>query len=185
VEGVDLEPGEHVGREELAKQEAARKKAEERCHEEGGCGEWIDPECTLKVQIGATVSSTGKEWVYSRGWGSCGKRLLPMYSEIEVCLIAANPEWPENIGSCALAGSGFNPDSGKSGPQVSTLYAHEHFKCESGVTAYYAYGWFWVPGMTKGEEKYSKAWECGASTENTLIEFAISIYEVPVTVSDG
>jgi sugar lactone lactonase YvrE len=165
-------------RQKAREQEAA--EALQKCREEGGCGEWVDPECKVTISVGETISSTGTEWVYARGWGTCGGRTLPKYSELEVCLIdefQSEGEEVPPLAGCALAGSGYNPNNDDSGPLESTLYAHEHFKCEGGK-GYVGWVWFWVPGMAKGRELYTKEpWECATSGESLQIEFAISVYE--------
>jgi hypothetical protein len=105
-------------------------------------------------------------WVYARGWASCGGGALPKFSELETCLVAQSDELEisPGVGICDLAGSGFNPNNRQvGGPLSSTLYAHDHMKCE-GETSYVGWGWFWMPGMKKGNEHYSKGWICGAST---------------------
>jgi DNA-binding beta-propeller fold protein YncE len=189
-----------AGAQEIAAQfwqqaEAERQKAKEReatealqkCREEGGCGELVDPECKVTVAVGATISSTGKEWVYARGWGECGGRPLPRYSELEVCLIIQLPAEnfaPYSDADCSLRGAGFKPNGGEEGPGGGTLYGHDHVRCEGGVS-YMGWAWFWIPGMSKGEEKYTnlkEPWQCGVSGESVTLEFAITIYESAPTV---
>ncbi|HSZ13989.1 MAG TPA: hypothetical protein VK790_08130, partial [Solirubrobacteraceae bacterium] len=115
--------------------------------------------CKLQLVIGES-----KGWVYARGWIGCGGD-LPRFSELEVCIVGQSDglEVSPGYGLCGLAGSGYNPYNGQAGGGLSsTLYAHEHMECE-GETSYVGWGWFWIPGMKGGDQRYTHGWTCKSS----------------------
>ncbi len=118
-----------------AQREEAEKHAyEAECHL-GSCQvygpEGGDPECYLKVVVGATVSSTGTEWVYARGWGWCQSTNLPKTSWLKVCLgIEGELGYGESF--CEQVNLGGSVPAGHGEANPSQLYAHEHVQCEKG-----------------------------------------------------
>jgi YD repeat-containing protein len=166
----------------LQAQEA--RKAEEEANKPAGstpAAGGVDPKCSIKVMIGSTISSTGKEWVYARGWAGCSGELLPKYSELWTCLQWAptpigGPEMTQCGGDSSVAGSGYNYYTGENAPPATQLSAHEHEPCEPGI-AYWAWGWFWVPGNQGETALSSRPWECGDATDLTIEEFAWMFYE--------
>ncbi len=147
---------------------------------EGAAAGGADPKCKVRGAIGSTTSSTGKEWVYARAWGSCSGATLPRYSEVEACLVI-QPDELEVTGPffyCSTTGAGFKPpgsDSAEEGSGTS-LYAHQHEVCEQGIT-YKAWVWFWVPGLEEGIEKYTRGWQCNGSVLETVGEIGVVFSE--------
>ena len=154
-------PAREAERQKALEEEARRRAAEAEAA--------ADPKCITEVALGMTKSSTGREWVYSRGWGWCGKDILPKYTTLEVCLgseleaddVGAGPASFMGDG-CAWEYSGFTQNDEEK-PSVSQLYAHVHTPCvDTGIT-YRGYTWFWVAGKYKNEpiSGVSKGFHCG------------------------
>lgn len=181
-----------AGAQEIATQfwqkaEAERQKAREeeaaaalqQCQAEGGCGAEIgvDPKCTLHVAIGSTISSTGKEWIYARGWGSCSGEILPPGSELEVCLLESNPWSPVYHQLCDPVIAGFEPYT----KPAAQLNGKAHVRCDSEAT-YVAWAWFWILGAPKAEMVESKAYRCGESQEELFESLAEAFNAIFPTV---
>jgi hypothetical protein len=140
----------------------------------------IDPSCTLQSAIGGSISSTGKEWVYVRAWGSCSGHGLPRYSEAEACVVIQSDELEISgpLFDCGLTGVGFTPKYGSEEKYGSTeVYAHQHVRCEKEVS-YDGWVWFWIPGMKEAKHYYTKGYTCGESPSDAQLNFDVMIYEV-------
>lgn len=139
-------------------------------------GSLVDPECYVKVAVGPTISSTGKEWVYARGWGWCHDHLLPAKAWLKVCL---GIETELGIGEifCTQVNLDGKVPKGHGEATQHQLYAHEHTYCESGFT-YSAWAWFWAPGFTKTLSTGEGGFVCKGTPLEKGIEIAQSIIEV-------
>ena len=170
-------PAREAERQKALEEEAARRQAEAEAA--------ADPSCILETSTGATWSSTGREWVYARGWGWCGKDILPKYSVLQVCLVIELPAedfaGPEDAqGICEKEESGY-AKTGEARPLSQQLYAHVHVPCEGEELTYQAWGWFWVGGeygfKNKPGEGYGQKWQCGKEPTVYVVEMLVLLAE--------
>jgi tripartite motif-containing protein 71 len=137
-----------------------------------------DPQCRLTVE----VTGNGRGYVSAIGIASCGRELLPKYSEIQACLLI-EPEDAELydggiLKACKEEGSGYNPENrseevGLKGSSIASVTT----QC-TGETAYYAWAWFWIAGGHRhnGTSEWSKTkWRCGESKIDLVDEWAETI----------
>ncbi len=161
-----------------AKQKAREKEAEEamlqQCQAEGGCGVDIDPRCTLQLSVGDTISSTGKEWVYVRGWATCRGVNLPEGSVLEVCLEESNPWSP--VGPSPLCNKVVAGEGAYTKP-TDSLYAHQHVECGFEATYRGAAG-FVMPGMSKPLTVIDIEGGCGLDGAEGLASMDASFIEL-------
>ena len=172
-------PAREGERQKALEEEARRRAAEAEAA--------ADPKCIAQVATGTKTSSTGREWVYARGWGWCGSDTLPKYSTLEVCLgselegevVAAGPASFMGDG-CEYGYSGFEKDGNPQEP-VKQIYEHVHTPCGGSEIIYHGFVWFWVAGeyATKNEpiEGVSKGYQCGTKPLVTTLEDFLLVAE--------